>query len=203
MNAGNEFRSINEVKADSSATSILVRSTPLDPVALLWRIYNKRPLVVRVFFSRPHRTAQRAAAELFPDASRSACSEIEAVFDDIEAFLNGEDIVFPLDTVRLDLCSEFQRSVLTAEHGIPRGAVDSYANIAVRVGKPGGARAVGSALARNPFPIIIPCHRAVRSDGSIGGFQGGTAMKRTLLQMEGILFDGHGRIAAPAFIREK
>jgi methylated-DNA-[protein]-cysteine S-methyltransferase len=48
---------------------------------------------------------------------------------------------------------------------------------------------VGMALARNPFPIIIPCHRAIRADGSLGGYQGGLAMKRQLLEMEGITFD--------------
>jgi methylated-DNA-[protein]-cysteine S-methyltransferase len=48
---------------------------------------------------------------------------------------------------------------------------------------------VGNALATNPFPIIIPCHRAIRSDGSLGGFQGATAMKRALLEREGIVFD--------------
>jgi alkylated DNA nucleotide flippase Atl1 len=50
--------------------------------------------------------------------------------------------------------------------------------------------AVGHALAANPFPIIIPCHRAIRSDGSLGGYQGGLAMKRSLLEREGIRFDG-------------
>ena len=79
--------------------------------------------------------------------------------------------------------------------GIPRGRVSTYKRIAAHLGSPTGARAVGNALAGNPFPIIIPCHRAVRSDMSLGGYQGGLSMKRRLLEMEGITFDDTGRIA--------
>jgi len=56
------------------------------------------------------------------------------------------------------------------------------------------AWAVGTALATNPFPIIIPCHHAIRSDGTLGGYQGGLAMKRALLEMEGILFDSSSHV---------
>ena len=64
------------------------------------------------------------------------------------------------------------------------------------IGNARGARAVGTALAHNPFPIIVPCHRAIRTDGTLGGFQGGIAMKRALLEMEGVLFDGADRVMA-------
>jgi len=64
---------------------------------------------------------------------------------------------------------------------------------------PNAARAVGNALANNPFPIIIPCHRAIRSDRSLGGYQGGLEMKRTLLGMEGIEFDDSGRAVTDNF----
>jgi methylated-DNA-[protein]-cysteine S-methyltransferase len=65
--------------------------------------------------------------------------------------------------------------------------------LAERIEAPGAARAVGHALALNPFPLIIPCHRAVRSDGGLGGFQGGLAMKRKLLELEGIAFSPSGK----------
>ncbi|MHA1663588.1 MAG: methylated-DNA--[protein]-cysteine S-methyltransferase, partial [Candidatus Thorarchaeota archaeon] len=55
-------------------------------------------------------------------------------------------------------------------------------------------RAVGNALARNPFPIIVPCHRAIRSDRTLGGFQGGLKMKRRILEMEGVEFDSTSRV---------
>jgi methylated-DNA-[protein]-cysteine S-methyltransferase len=113
----------------------------------------------------------------------------------IERFSEGEPVIFGLDMVDWDQCTDFQRRVLMAEHGIPRGRVSTYGRIANHLGVPGGARAVGNALARNPFPIIIPCHRAIRSDGSLGGFRGGLKMKRALLEMEGISFSRTGAVS--------
>jgi methylated-DNA-[protein]-cysteine S-methyltransferase len=81
-----------------------------------------------------------------------------------------------------------------AEHRIPRGWVSTYGRIAKSLAVPRGARAVGSALSHNPFPIIIPCHRALRSNGELGGFQGGLAMKRALLELEGVQFSPTGRV---------
>ncbi|MCK7468651.1 MAG: MGMT family protein [Desulfosudis oleivorans] len=66
-------------------------------------------------------------------------------------------------------------------------------------GSRSAVRAVGQALATNPFPIIVPCHRAVRSSGELGGYQGGPAMKRALLEREGVAFDAAGRVVVPRF----
>lgn len=129
----------------------------------------------------------------------AGCAEVDSVAEGIEAFLSGDDIRFSLDCVRLDLCSGFQQKVLRAEHGIPRGRVSTYRLIARRLGSPSAARAVGAALAANPFPIIIPCHRAVRSDRTLGGYQGGREMKRTLLEMERLRFDESGRVVTQHF----
>jgi len=124
----------------------------------------------------------------YPEAEKGADPWISGVADGISRFLSGLDVRFSLDAVALDTCTEFQRRVLLAEYGILRGYVSTYNRIADYVGCPGGARAVGGALASNPFPIIIPCHRAVRSDGGLGGYQGGTDMKKRLLAMEGVGF---------------
>jgi methylated-DNA-[protein]-cysteine S-methyltransferase len=86
-----------------------------------------------------------------------------------------------------------------AERTIPRGYVSSYSALAACIGRPRAARAVGTALAGNPFPIIIPCHRTVRTDGSLGGFGGGLPMKRALLEMEGVTFDQRGRARTEFF----
>ena len=80
------------------------------------------------------------------------------------------------------------------EHTIPMGKTASYSWIARKIGT-NAIRAVGTALARNPFPIVIPCHRAVRSDRTLGGFQGGILMKRRILEMEGVQFDAYGKVA--------
>ena len=78
----------------------------------------------------------------------------------------------------------FTRAVLRITAGIPYGEVRSYRWVAERLGKPKAMRAVGNALARNPIPIIIPCHRVVRSDGALGGFALGLNWKRKLLDLE-------------------
>ena len=114
----------------------------------------------------------------------------------ILAFLTGDDIRFSLNVIRLDLCSTFQQEVLRAKHGIHRGSVSTYQKIAKHLGNVNAARAVGGALAKNPFLIIIPCHRAIRSDGTLGGYQGGLKMKRALLEMEGVFFNALGHVKA-------
>ena len=108
--------------------------------------------------------------------------------------LDGEDIAFALEVADLSLCGEFQQRVLEAEHAIPRGRVSTYGLIARHLSKRNGARAVGNALATNPFPLIVPCHRAIRSDRRLGGYQGGLKMKRALLENEGITFDLYGKV---------
>lgn len=82
--------------------------------------------------------------------------------------------------------SPFQRAVLELAAGIPRGEVRPYGWLAREVGNPGAVRAVGSTMARNPVPLIIPCHRVVRTDGRIGDYSlGGADNKRALLSVEG------------------
>jgi methylated-DNA-[protein]-cysteine S-methyltransferase len=120
--------------------------------------------------------------------------KIDTLVRDIRSFLSGHNVVFGTDLIDLDRCRPFQKRVLLAEYAIPRGYMSTYGRIARHLGVPGGARAVGNALARNPFPIIIPCHRALRSDGSLGGFQGGMDMKKRLLEMEGARFKPDGRV---------
>jgi O-6-methylguanine DNA methyltransferase len=90
---------------------------------------------------------------------------------------------------RFDLrgVSEFERAVLLKALEIPRGQVRPYAWIAREIGHPAAVRAVGSALARNPVPVLIPCHRVVRSDGHIGNYAlGGSQAKRRILSAEGV-----------------
>ena len=163
-------------------------------MAILWSVHQGQPKIRRVLLSKPGLSAKQMVKSLFPDSIASSCAEIDAVADRIAAFLTGEDIRFSLTVARLDLSSLFQQKVLRTEHGIPRGKVSTYQRIAGPLVHPRAARAVGTALAHNPFPIIVPCHRAIRSNGTLGGFQGGVEMKRALLEMEGVLADGSGRI---------
>jgi O-6-methylguanine DNA methyltransferase len=92
-----------------------------------------------------------------------------------------------LDLRRL---SEFERAVLLKVLQIPRGEVRPYAWVAREIGSPKAVRAVGSALGRNPIPLLIPCHRVVRSDGSTGAYIFGSEAKRAVLAAEGVDFEG-------------
>jgi len=176
-----------------------VGPTPFGPVVLLWSMIEGAPKVVRVLLTKPGSAAPAQAAVLFPDSKPRSCREIDALASSIRDFLMGKNVVFSLDLVVMGLRPAFQQAVLRAEHAIPRGSVSTYGFIAAHLGNPKGARAVGNALAKNPFPLIVPCHRAVRSDGALGGFQGGPAMKRALLEREAIVFDRAGRVAVSRF----
>jgi len=90
--------------------------------------------------------------------------------------------------VDLDATTDFTRRVLEATAGIPYGETRTYGEIAREIGMPGATQAVGNALGANPVPIVIPCHRIVRSDGSMGWFTGGPHIKRSLLDLEGVHF---------------
>jgi methylated-DNA-[protein]-cysteine S-methyltransferase len=130
----------------------------------------------------------------YPRATLSTNDEIEKLAKGIAVFLEGEAKQFDLDKIDLAQCSEFQKRVLIAEYGIPRGWVSTYGRIAKHIGYPGAVRAVGRALATNPFPVVIPCHRAVNGNGALGGYQGGLVMKKKLLELEGVQFISPERI---------
>jgi len=105
----------------------------------------------------------------------------------IIAYFEGEPVDFSTDpAVSLDGLSAWDHKVLLSCRKIPSGRTTTYGELAVRIGHPGAARAVGSALARNPIPLIIPCHRVLRTDGHLGGFSapGGLTTKQALLRRE-------------------
>jgi methylated-DNA-[protein]-cysteine S-methyltransferase len=107
--------------------------------------------------------------------------------EQIIAYFEGSYVDFsPAIPIVLDGFSSFYRSVLFACRKIKFGQVITYLDLAKKIGRPSAARAVGNALARNPMPLIIPCHRIIGSDGNIGGFSvpGGTNMKKRLLELE-------------------
>ena len=167
--------------------------------SVVWREADSGPLVLRVFVPRDGHSSRGAVLREFAGAKESRCASVVELAEHIQSFLDGEDVVFELSGIGLDSCTPFQRKVLIAEHQIPRGWVSTYGRIAKKLGKPSGARAVGAALASNPFPIIIPCHRAVKSDGGLGGYQGGLHMKRALLEAEGIEFSPSGKVATDRY----
>ena len=173
--------------------------TPFGKVGLLWLESENDLKLYRVLLSNEKRKAEESLKESFPLSRPGSRIEISELAARIRDFLSGKNVRFEMDQLALDRCSAFQQQVLSIEHGVPRGRVTSYRNIAEKLGKPRAAQAVGQALANNPFPILIPCHRAIRSGGTLGGFQGGEAMKRALLSLEGIEFAPSGKVVSPLF----
>lgn len=113
-----------------------------------------------------------------PDALRAVRTELEEYFA-------GRRSTFDMP-VDLSALTEFERRVLgTLRKEVEYGEVIPYGELARRIGRPGSARAVGNALGRNPVAIVVPCHRVIRSDGSLGGYTGGLEFKRRLLDLEG------------------
>ncbi|OGO71240.1 MAG: hypothetical protein A2Z37_07350 [Chloroflexi bacterium RBG_19FT_COMBO_62_14] len=113
--------------------------------------------------------------------------EVSHAAREVMDYLEGRraDFDLPLDLTGL---TAFQRLVLLAVVGVPRGKVATYAEIARKIDRPRAARAVGQALRRNPIPIVIPCHRVLASDGGLGGYtgRGGLRTKKQLLSLEGV-----------------
>lgn len=107
----------------------------------------------------------------------------EDLVERLRSYLRGHKITFP-DELDLSPATAFQRQVWEITRLIPYGETRSYSWVAEQLGKVRAGRAVGRALARNPLPIIIPCHRVVREDGKLGGYSGGTEIKNYLLQLE-------------------
>lgn len=122
----------------------------------------------------PDSTARAAALSPLLDRAREQLRE----------YFRGERAIFQLP-VNLRHCSAFERAVLDATATIPYGEVRSYKWLAERIGRPKATRAVGNALHKNPLPIVIPCHRVVKSDGSLGGYAFGDTWKIHLLTLEG------------------
>jgi O-6-methylguanine DNA methyltransferase len=148
---------------------------------------------------------RRWVAGRFPDAREgSPPPPVRLAIDAIGALLRGE--ASDLSTVALDMerVPPFHRRVYEAARAIGPGATLSYGEIATRIGSPGAARAVGQALGRNPFAIVVPCHRVLAAGGKAGGFsaKGGITTKLRILSIEGAkaaaavqasLFEGDGR----------
>lgn len=139
----------------------------------------------------PEETAAATRTRLkqrFPNAKESEPTpEMAATIADIVSLLGGKRVDLSGVAIDMKAVPEFEREVYIAAREIPAGATKTYGEIAKRIGKPTAAREVGVALARNPFAIIVPCHRVVAASGKTGGFSagGGVKTKLKLLAIEG------------------
>ena len=131
--------------------------------------------------ARMRRAGLRPSGPLLPDFAGEAVTALKA-------HLLGKEA--SLENLRLDdsFVTSFNASVYRALRRVPRGATVTYGDLARQAGQPGAARAVGVAMGRNPWPVIVPCHRVLASGGKMGGFSapGGTVTKVRLLALEGV-----------------
>jgi methylated-DNA-[protein]-cysteine S-methyltransferase len=171
-------------------------ATKFGDVGIVWRGQDGGATVVRIFLPGYDEGIDDLIRRTFPGAARGSHKTAEQMVRSIQGLAAGRDVRFSEKSFDMSVCGEFQRRVLSQLMRIPRGRVSTYGRVAEKSKASRAARAVGNALAMNPYPLIIPCHRVIRSDGSLGGFGGGLKMKRDLLLMEGITFDTTGRVPA-------
>ncbi len=139
--------------------------------------------LLRITF--PQRSARQVRELLSDSISHATWSPhlFRDLMERLRIYFSGHKATFP-DELDLSRATAFQRQVWETTRLIPYGKTKSYTWVAEEIGKPEAVRAVGQALARNPLPIIIPCHRVLTSDGKLGGYRGGLEMKRHLLYLE-------------------
>lgn len=170
---------------DAAAEGILdLAYRTLDtPVGTLLLAATEQGLVRVAFDIEDHDLVLVSLAEKVSPRILLSPGRLDAPARQLDEYFAGGRRAFdlPLD---FRLSSGFRRNVLAHLPDIAYGHTESYAQVALAAGSPRAVRAVGTACARNPIPVVVPCHRVVRSDGSFGGYRGGAAAKELLLNME-------------------
>jgi methylated-DNA-[protein]-cysteine S-methyltransferase len=158
---------------DSPVGSLLIAATPVG-------------LVRVAFSSEGHDVVLQNLSDRISSRLLQAPKRLDAVARQLEEYFSGRRHTFdvPLDW---QLSKGFRRVVLShLAIDIDYGTTASYSTLARLSGSPKAVRAVGTTCATNPIPVVVPCHRVVRADGKLGGYRGGPAAKRTLLDLEGV-----------------
>ncbi len=159
--------------------------TAIGPCGIAW---SERGVTGLQLPERSAAWTRRRMAARFPEAQEAdPPSTIRRGMDAVAALTHGERTDLAFVALDMDAVPAFHQRVYQVARTIPPGATTTYGEIARRLGVPGAAQAVGQALGRNPFAVIVPCHRVVAADGKTGGFSayGGSAIKLKLLAAEG------------------
>lgn len=156
---------------DSPLGSLLLAATPAGLVRVAFEGENHDDVLMEL------------SKAISPRILRSSRG-VDDVARQLDEYFAGRRRVFEVP-VDLQLSKGFRRAVLTHLLDIPYGVTESYTVVARSAGNPGAVRAAGSACATNPIPLVVPCHRVVRSDGTFGQYRGGTEAKHLLLALEG------------------
>ncbi len=140
--------------------------------------------LVRVFLPRPTKRALDEKLQGLRRPKDRHPNRIRIVARTIESYFQGEQLSIPWDDFDFSAYTANQVRIYRQVAKIPYGHVRSYSDIAGLSGMPNASRFVGNCMARNPYPVFIPCHRVVREDGTLGGFGGGLDLKQRMLDME-------------------
>jgi methylated-DNA-[protein]-cysteine S-methyltransferase len=170
-------------RADAQGVLDVAYRTLDTPVGPLLLAATGKGLVRVAFTIENHENVLTALATQLSPRILNAPKRLDTAAREIDEYFAGRRREFdlPLD---FSLSKGFRRSVLSHLTDIGYGRTASYAAVAAAAGSPRAVRAVGTACATNPLPVVVPCHRVVRSDGSSGGYRGGPAAKQALLTME-------------------
>lgn len=167
--------SLSTVKLEGINIEHIIIQTAMGKIALY---YQRKPFKVwRTEFPGIHPFDHESP-------QNNLFSELSFVVNLIQDYFNGVPFDTPWKILELGSLTRLQQDVLAKTAQIPFGTVTTYRQVALSVNRPKACRFVGNTLAINPFPILIPCHRVIRSDGKIGKFGGGTPLKNWLINME-------------------
>jgi methylated-DNA-[protein]-cysteine S-methyltransferase len=155
------------------------------PIGRLLVVQGPEGLVRIAFQEEPDDAVlAEVAAALGPNVIGSD-RELSVQRDALSEYLEGAATALDLPVDLRLMAAPFRRAVLEKLREVPRGTTVSYGELAARAGNPGASRAVGTACARNPIPIVVPCHRVLPSTGKLGNYGGGPERKLALLELEG------------------
>jgi methylated-DNA-[protein]-cysteine S-methyltransferase len=168
------------VVSAGAADQVTSADSPLGPVWLSWSTRGVTAVAPLFTFETVEEFADHHRREVFVGSQLP--SDLERAV--MRGFETADTLGIPVDLTGL---TAFQKSVLEVCAAIPAGQVRPYGWIAAAIGNPGAVQAVGTALGHNPIPLIVPCHRVVRSDGSIGHYAFGPERKQQLLVREGVI----------------
>jgi len=153
------------------------------PVGPLLLAATEKGLVRVAYATEGHDAVLGQLADRISPRVLRAPARLDEVAQEIEEYFAGQRFAFDL-TLDFQLSQGFRRTVLSHLPRIGYGTTATYAAVAAAAGNPKAVRAVGTACARNPLPVVVPCHRVVRTDGTLGQYVGGTEAKKALLSLE-------------------
>jgi methylated-DNA-[protein]-cysteine S-methyltransferase len=148
-------------------------------------LFRKNPfLVKRIFLPCAKISTLRQRIQNTCPAGTSHTEQRLDLCLDIQAYFAGTPMSPHWKLLDLSGLTPLQKEVLRTVATVPHGETQTYGEISARIGRPQACRFVGTTLSRNPFPVVIPCHRIIRADGSLGGFAGGMDLKKRMLALE-------------------